>query len=477
MDSKLLGLSLQALVEHLPFDVWIRDSDDRMVFANAALRRRWPGVMDRTVETAEVQSSVAETWRVNNARALAGEIVKDEVVYVLDGEPSSFLGVVAPVLGESGDVCGTVGINVDVTGERRAQAEASKLGQLLRTVFTSATVAIGIRAIRGEDLVYVEDNPRSAALMGSTPDALRGVTDRELGVAPEQTRRSVERFRMARATGAPVSIELTYPNAAGAPRTLVGKAVALEDPEEDHYVFVAEDVTELRLLQTNLVRADRLASLGSLSASIGHELASSTAVAMGQVELAMKLAERGVGPEVLVGGLREARSALSRTTEVLRDMRALAVGAELGSESSVVSSAVDHVKSLLGEMLERHVTLHEEQSGDGRVPMSQSRLVQVLLNIVRNSVEALAPRRGNLWLSVTSPSPDHVRIEIADDGPGVEPALAGRLFEPFVSTKQTGTGLGLYVCRLLTARSGGTIEAMPREGGGMLLRIDLPAAT
>ena len=316
MDTKLLGLSLQALVEQLPFDVWVRDSEDRMVFANAALRGRWPGVMDRTVETAEVRSSVAETWRTNNARALAGEIVRDEVVYVLDGETRAFVGVVAPIHGDGGDVCGTVGINLDVTGERRAQAEVAKLGQLLQTVFTSATVAIGIRAIRGDDLVYVEDNPRAAALMGSTPDALRGVTDRALGVAPEQTRRSIERFRKARATGAPVSIELTYPNGAGTSRTLVGKAVALEDAEEDRYVFVAEDVTELRLLQANLVRADRLASLGSLSASIGHELASSTAVALGQVELAMKLAERGVGPEVLVGGLREARSALSRTTEV-----------------------------------------------------------------------------------------------------------------------------------------------------------------
>ena len=89
---------------------------------------------------------------------------------------------------------------------------------------------------------------------------------------------------------------------------------------------------------------------------------------------------------------------------------------------------------------------------------------------MRNSVEALAPRRGNLWLAVTTPSPDLVRIEIADDGPGLDPSLAARLFEPFVSTKQTGTGLGLYVCRLLTSRAGGTIEAVPREGGGTRLR-------
>jgi PAS domain S-box-containing protein len=476
MDTKLLGLSLRALVEQLPFDVWVRDPDDRIIFANAAVRQRWPGAMDRTVETADIESSVAETWRTVNARALAGEIVKDEVVYVLDGEPCMFLGVVAPIHGENGEVFGTVGINVDVTGERRAQAEAMKLGSLLRTVFTSATVAIGIRAIRGDDLVYVEDNPRAAALMGSTPDALRGVTDRELGVSPEQTRRSIERFQLARATGGPVSIELTYPRADGAPRVLIGRAVALDDPEEERYVFVAEDVTELRMLQANLVRTDRLASLGTLGASIGHELASSTAVAMGQVELAMKLAEQGVSPDVLKGGLREAQAALHRTSEVLRDMRALAVGAELGSEASSVGAAIDNVKSLLSEMLGRHVTLHDTRDADRRVPMSHSRLVQLLLNVVRNAIEALATQRGNVWLEVTSPSPGEVRIDVSDDGPGLDSSLSERLFEPFVSTKTTGTGLGLYVCRLLTGRAGGTIEAMPREGGGTRFRISLPAA-
>jgi signal transduction histidine kinase len=135
------------------------------------------------------------------------------------------------------------------------------------------------------------------------------------------------------------------------------------------------------------------------------------------------------------------------------------------------------VKRLLSEMLDRCVTLHEARDCEAKVQMSHSRLVQILLNVVRNAIEALAPERGNLWLSVTSPSPGHVRIELTDDGRGLDPALAGRLFEPFASTKPTGTGLGLYVSRLLTTRAGGTIEATPREGGGTRLRIELPAAT
>ncbi|HSO34490.1 MAG TPA: PAS domain-containing protein, partial [Labilithrix sp.] len=151
LDDRFLALSLRALVEQLPFDVWIRDEKDKVLFANAAARRHWGGGLGRTVEESVLQTGVAEAWQATNARALAGETVRDEVVYAREGMSQTFIGVVTPVRDETG-IRGTVGINVDVTGERRARAEAQKLGQLLRDVFTSATIAMGFRAVRGEEL-------------------------------------------------------------------------------------------------------------------------------------------------------------------------------------------------------------------------------------------------------------------------------------------------------------------------------------
>ena len=87
IDIRFLALSLRALVEQLPYDVWVRDENDKVLFANGAARRHWSGSVGRTVDESEVQTTVAQTWRATNARALAGETVGDEVIYARDGVP------------------------------------------------------------------------------------------------------------------------------------------------------------------------------------------------------------------------------------------------------------------------------------------------------------------------------------------------------------------------------------------------------
>lgn len=479
IDEKLLALSLRTLVEQLPFDVWVRGvEDDRMLFANTALRDRWgPALLGHTVDSSGVTSDVAEKWRRVNARAIAGETVKDEVTYDIEGkEQQTIIGVVTAVR-DNGEVKATVGMNVDVTGERRAQAEAHRLGRLLGEVFTSAPVAMGIRAVRGDDLVHVEANPCAASLLGLTPDTLRGRTDHDLDVPHAHTAEMIARFREARTERRAVSVELPYRAPDGTLRMLEGKVIAIDEPGEERYAYIAAEVTELQSLQTGIIRADRLASLGTLSASIGHEIGTSAAVALGQVEISAKLVEREASRDEILVSLKEAEKALHRAVGVLRDMRALAVGATLGSETCEVGAALDTVKDVLRAELTRSAVLYEARSdGPHEVAMSHSRLVQILLNLVRNALDAHAPTRGSLWLEV-SRLPDHVCIDVADDGPGLSRHVRENLFQPFVTTRAEGTGLGLYVCKLLATLSGGTIDALPRPRGGLQVRLLVPAAS
>jgi C4-dicarboxylate-specific signal transduction histidine kinase len=286
----------------------------------------------------------------------------------------------------------------------------------------------------------------------------------------------IARFRDARAAGGPVSFDLTHTEHDGTVRTLEGKAIAIDDPDEERYAFVAEDVSELHRLRSGLIRADRLASLGTLSASIGHEIGTAAAVALGRLEISLKLIQGGQTPAAVLAELQEAQAALVRAIGVLRDMRALAVGATLGSETCDVGAAIDSVKDVLRSEITRHATVHEARIEGAQVAMSHSRLVQVLLNLVRNAIESFGEGRGTLWIDVSRPSPDRVRVAIADDGPGMTDELREKLFEPFVSTKSEGTGLGLYVCSLLTRLAGGSISAPARDGGGTCVCVELPAA-
>lgn len=476
IDEKLLARALRTLVDRLPFDVWIRDTDDKALFVNEATRRRWASVAGNTVASTDVNSDIAARWRSNNARALAGETVEDEAVYWIAGRPHTFIGVITSFADETG-VRGTVGMNVDVTGERRAQAEAHGLGRLLRDVFTSAPVAMGIRAVRNDDLVHVEDNPCAAALMGSTPEALRGRSERELDVPSEQIARTLARFREARRARGPVTFELSYTDEDGAVRSFEGKAIAIEDPDEERYAFVAADEAELRRLQSGLIRADRLASLGTLSASIGHEIATSAGVALGELELSTKLLEQGSPAHEVLPKLRDAQRALIRAVGVIRDMRALAVGATLGTETCEVASAIDMLSDVLRREIPAHIAFQQICPKGLTVAMSHSRLVQTLLNLVRNAIEALGPTAGKVGVEVSALSDGRIRVDVVDDGPGIPPTVRSKLFQPLVSTKVDGTGLGLYVCSLLVTASGGAIDVLSSEGGGVRMRLDLPAAT
>lgn len=355
-------------------------------------------------------------------------------------------------------------------------SSAQRLEVLLYELFTNAPLAIGIREVRGHEIIHLEDNPRAAALFGRSPEQMRGITDADLGVPPEQIDRAIARFRAARSSGHAIAAEITVPSADGAPRTLAGKVLALEDRRAERYAFMLEDVTELRALEAGIERAAQLATLGTLSAAIGHEIGNPTMYAQLHLRFALERAEAlGLDPGV-IRDVRTAQEGLEHIARVLRDMRTLTSDPIVASDVSDVGGALQTVIDLIRPALDSSVALHYVAPTVPAVRGTHGRLVQVLINLVRNAVESVESRGGNVWVDVTQPTADTVQIDIADDGPGIDETVRGRLFEAFASTKASGTGLGLYVSRMLITRAGGTIEALDRDGGGLRMRIVLPVA-
>ena len=108
---------------------------------------------------------------------------------------------------------------------------------------------------------------------------------------------------------------------------------------------------------------------------------------------------------------------------------------------------------------------------------------QVLVNLVRNALEAMSgggggegTRHRELVVAAAPAGAGEVEVSVADTGPGLAPEVAGRLFEPFVSTKPDGMGVGLSICRTIVEAHGGRIRAEPSPGGGAVFRFTLPAA-
>jgi two-component system sensor kinase FixL len=103
---------------------------------------------------------------------------------------------------------------------------------------------------------------------------------------------------------------------------------------------------------------------------------------------------------------------------------------------------------------------------------------QVLINLMRNSLEAMVGAdRRELDLTTTLRRPDLVDFAVADSGPGIAPDVADHIFEPFVTTKRSGMGMGLSICRSIIESHGGRLEFAPNPEGGALFRFTLPAVS
>ena len=244
-------------------------------------------------------------------------------------------------------------------------------------------------------------------------------------------------------------------------------------------------VEELTQTQAQLVRSERMASVGRLAAGVAHEIGNPIAALMGMQEL---LLDGDLPPEDQKDFLRRMRKETDRIHTVLRDLLDFA-RPEAKQEPGSAPPAPADVKSVLDDVVAlakpqksfRNVAVQIDVKGALRVALPAPRLTQVMLNLVMNAGASVAmANRPEGRVTVRARAEDHsVRIEVEDDGPGVAPGVRDRLFEPFVTTKDVGegTGLGLAVCRGLVESAGGDISYDASYTGGARFVVVLPAVT
>lgn len=143
------------------------------------------------------------------------------------------------------------------------------------------------------------------------------------------------------------------------------------------------------------------------------------------------------------------------------------------SLSPIVERALALVE---GRALKQHVTL---RFAPPKLPViveaDEDQIQQLLVNLILNALDAM-PEEGELEVRLPMPTDGFVQLEVLDRGPGIAPHLFPRLFDPFVSTKETGIGLGLAVSHRIAAGHGGRLSAVNRKDGGACFTVRLPAS-
>jgi signal transduction histidine kinase len=226
---------------------------------------------------------------------------------------------------------------------------------------------------------------------------------------------------------------------------------------------------ELEKVRDELIRKTRLATIGQVSASIAHELRNP----LGTVRNAAYYLKRhapGRDPKlaeylsIIEQETSTADAIISNLTEMTRLREPAKQAVDFGR---MVQEVFDRAE--LPQEIGWRLSLEPEPFV---LHADAGQLRQVVGNLVTNAVQALE-ERGQI-LVVASRSADYDTITFKDSGPGVAPAVRERLFEPLVTTRAKGTGLGLTICRQIIQQHGGTIELADQEGRGAAFRIRLP---
>ena len=243
-----------------------------------------------------------------------------------------------------------------------------------------------------------------------------------------------------------------------------------------------QEETEARLqsLQSELVHVSRLSAMGTMASTLAHELNQPLAAVANYVEASRELFEvnRVEDRPLLRDTLDQAVGQALRAGSIVRRLREFVARGD-------TDKAVEDVPALVAEAAAlgfagatesgiRHEFLWSE--GLGPVLADRIQIQQVLINLMRNAVEALVPRGGGTVSITASQSAENVHVVVKDDGPGLDPKIASRLFDAFHTTKRTGMGLGLSICRTIVEAHGGRIWAVPRDGGGSEFHFTLPRA-
>ncbi|MBN8874256.1 MAG: PAS domain S-box protein [Rhodospirillales bacterium] len=237
--------------------------------------------------------------------------------------------------------------------------------------------------------------------------------------------------------------------------------------------------TQARLqeLQEDLLHVSRLRAMGQMAAALSHELNQPLTAITNYLRAAHRLLE-GEAPDL--ARIRQAVGLAAQQTlrsgEIIRRLRAFVARGEVARQPEAMAKLIEEASALaLVGAKERgvSVTLHADP-GLPAVLVDRVQIQQVLLNLIRNAVEAMetSPERvltveAGRWESM-------VVVVVSDTGCGIPPTIEAQLFQPFVTTKREGMGIGLSVCRTIVEAHGGRLWAEPNPQGGTIFRFTLP---
>ena len=245
----------------------------------------------------------------------------------------------------------------------------------------------------------------------------------------------------------------------------------------------ARQQSEQRLqeLQAELVHVARLSAMGEMASAIAHELNQPLTAIINYAQTARAVVERRPGEDAggLASLLKKTVEQADRAGQIIRRLRQFIAKGETDRALEDINTVVEEASALALVGTRGKGIAVRRVLGEGLPPvlLDKIQIHQVITNLIRNSVDALdGVKQREIVISTRRAGQDSIEITIADSGPGLAPEVADRLFQPFVTTKPAGLGIGLSICRSIVDAHGGRLFASDNPGGGVVFHVHLPTA-
>lgn len=403
---------------------------------------------------------------------------------------SEFLAFVSttPLFDDNGAIRGFAEVVRDVTGQRAAENALRSSESHLRSILSTVPDSMIVIDEKGIILSFSAAAERlfgyrEAEVVGTNVSRLMPSPDRErhdgylARYLATGERRIIGIGRVVfgqRRDGTTFPMELS-----------VGEAIG---DERRIFTGFIRDLTERRRteerleeLQSELIHVSRVSAMGTMASTLAHELNQPITAVANYVEgVRDLLADPDPADLPMIReALEDAGKEALRAGHIVRRLREYVSRGEVDKRIENLTILINEaaVLGLMGAR-EKGVTVDFDLDANASpVLIDKVQIQQVLINLMRNAVEAMSsvPER-RLLISSSPDRPGFARVSVADTGPGLTPEVEAQLFTAFISTKAEGMGLGLSICRTIVEANGGHIWAEPRDGGGTVFHFTLVRA-
>jgi PAS domain S-box-containing protein len=248
-----------------------------------------------------------------------------------------------------------------------------------------------------------------------------------------------------------------------------------EQAGDDVVLFaMGQDLTDQKALAERTRQTEKLAAIGTLAAGLAHEIRNPLNGAQLHVSFLERAIKRKAPEPAMLEATHVVADEIRRLADLVSEFLDFARPRPLQIKPISLFKISEHAKTMLSSLAEEHeITLFcDMPSSDLEFPGDQDKLLQVLLNLLKNAIEAIAESQGSRVTLRGRREPRNVVIEVEDDGPGIS-SVDSPIFDAFFSTKEGGTGLGLAITHRIVTDHGGSIDCSS-QFGRTIFRIRLP---